>query len=335
MARPRRMRRSPHRRLIAALSLVSILLILPASVVFLFTPPITGDLTLADRELHLATWLGVSWSMQSSDRALVRQLADELIALRVSDVYVYVSYLKADGRFNQTFEFAPDFLAELKRNAPDLRALAWIGVPVSVEGAEPANRLQSTEVRQKIAEFCRIVVADLGFDGVHLNAELVADGDSSFLETLAAIREALPKGALFSATAHALRPDRPLTVMPYPAVEHHWSAPYLRRAAALVDQIVLMAYDSGLVFPRDYVNWVRYQVSASQAALSDVSAELIVGASVSEEWTISHQTQAESLALFLSGAVKGLADRLDGIALYPYWELDEIEKTLISRALGL
>ena len=163
---------------------------------------------------------------------------------------------------------------------------------------------------------------------------MVADGDEAFLQTIDAIREALPAGALLSATAHPLRLDKPVTLMPYPAVAHHWSAAYLRRVAELTDQIVLMAYDSGLVFPRDYLNWTRFQVERSQAALVDASTELIIGASVSEEFTLSHQTQAETLPLFLVAAQAGMRERLDGIALYPFWELDANEQTLVARALG-
>lgn len=322
----------PSRRRLAALSLFCVLPLLLALMFFLFAPPLPESLTLARTDLRLATWLSVSWSMAAHDASQVEALADELTALGVDDVYVFISYLKADGSFNRTFDFASEFVAALKGYAPELRALAWIGVPVSLPNAMPASRLHSAQIRRTIADFARFAVADLGFDGVHINAELIADGDQAFLELLAAIREALPAGAFLSATAHPLRLDEMVTIMPYPAVAHHWSAPYFRRVAQHVDQIVLMAYDSGLVFPRDYLNWARFQAARSQQALGGISAELIIGASVSEEWTISHQTQAESLSLFIAGLEAGLTGRLDGIALYPYWELDKREAQLIARA---
>jgi len=324
----------PSRRRLAALSLFSVILLLLAAVLFLFAPPLPDSLTLARTDLRLAAWLSVSWSMEAPDPEQVEALASELKALGVDDVYVFISYLKADGSFNRTFDFAPAFVASLKRHAPELRAFAWIGLPVSLPGAMPASRLRSPEIRRTIADFTRFAVAGLGFDGVHINAELIADGDSAYLEILAAIDDSLPPGAYLSATAHPLRLDEMVTVMPYPAVAHHWSEPYLRRVAQHVDQIVLMAYDSGLIFPRDYLQWTRYQVARSQEALGGVSAELIIGASVSEEWTISHQTQAETLSLFLAGLNMGLAERLDGIALYPFWELDERETQLIASSFG-
>ena len=95
-----------------------------------------------------------------------------------------------------------------------------------------------------------------------------------------------------------------------------------------------MAYDSGLPFPRDYVNWLTYQAEKSAAALEDTPGELIIGLPTSEEWTPSHQTQAESLRVALAGLHAGISDRIDGIAIYPYWETDDQEWRLIADSLG-
>ena len=323
-----------HRRRFPLLSLICIALVALSLVGFLFFPPVPADLSMQGADLRLATWLSVTWSMAPQDREQIRALAERLQALQVDDVYIYVSYLKPDDTFNPSFDVARQFVADLKQYAPDLRALAWIGVPISTKGDQRPNRLAAAEIRRKIADFSRDAVADLGFDGLHLNAELVADGDIWLLETLAAIRAALPERAFLSATAHPLRLERPVTIMPYSAVAHHWSAAYFQRVAKSVDQIVLMAYDSGLVFPRDYLHWMRYQLERSQAALVDTSTELMVGASLSAEWTLSHQTQAETLRLALAGMKMAMAERLDGIAIYPFWETKEKDSKLIAGSLG-
>ena len=320
------------RRSFAVILLCAALLLL-AFIAFLFTPPMPEDSSLGRADLRLSTWLSVSWSMYPHEAFELIELAERLQALAVDDVYVYVSYLKPEGKFNRTFDFAREFVAALKRYSPDLRAFAWIGVPVSIEGDDRINRLASAEIRRTIADFSRYAIADLGFAGLHLNAELVADGDNWLLETLAAIREALPERAFLSATAHPLRLEKPVTIMPYPALAHHWSRAYFQRVAQSVDQIVLMAYDSGLVFPRDYLNWMRYQVERSQEALQNDPTDLIIGASLSAEWTRSHQTQAETLRLALAGMKLAMAERLDGIAIYPFWETTEDDAKLIARSL--
>lgn len=335
------MRRGLWRSIVGALKgrrlcALGLLCILPLLAIahYLFNPPFPAGLTLARGDLRLSTWLSVTWSQSPTEPERVRQLAGELEALRVDDVYVYVSYLKLDDTFNPTYDHAPEFVAALRREAPGARLLAWIGVPVAGAVGAPPNRLASTGIRRRIAEFSRFATDGLGFDGVHLNAELVADGDAGFLDTLSAVREALPEGAFLSATAHPLRLAEAVTVMPYPAVAHHWSLPYLRRVAERVDQIVVMAYDSGLLFPRDYLNWMRYQVARGQEALRGVAAELAVGFSVSEEWTLSHQTQAETLSAALGGIAAGLSERLDGIAIYPFWEADAGERQRVLSSLG-
>lgn len=331
---PRNFRNMLRLRRLYTVCLICAVLLILALIVFLFTPPIPEDLSLGRADLRLATWLSVSWSMSPHEASDILKLTERLQVLAVDDVYVYVSYLKPEGTFNPTYDFAREFVAALKRRAPELRALAWIGVAVSVEGVEPANRLASAEIRRTIADFSRYAVDELGFDGVHLNAELVADRDTGLLETLSAIRDAMPARAFLSATAHPLRLQEPVTFMPYPVVAHHWSPAYFERVAKNVDQIVLMAYDSGLVFPRDYLNWMRYQVERSQATLQNDPTELIVGASLSAEWTLSHQTQSETLELALAGMKTAMAERLDGVAIYPFWETNDNETGLIARSLG-
>lgn len=303
---------------------------------YLFTPPVT-DAKLPRTDLRLAVWLGVTWSMDDHEPGEIRDLANELLARNVDDAYIYVSYLRSDDSFNLTYGQAKSFVSQIKRQAPGLRLLAWIGVPVSIQRADGTispNRLGSARIREQIALFARFVVEELGFDGLHLNAEMIAEGDPAYLQSLVRIRKSLPPGTFLSVTAHPLRLVKPVTALPYPVLVHHWSQDYLKQVAQRSDQIVLMAYDSGLVFPRDYLNWVAYQTAASQEALQDVEVELFVSLPTSEEWTPSHQTQAETIRIALDGLRAGMSDRLDGIGIYPFWETDVREWQLIDPSLG-
>lgn len=180
-------------------------------------------------------------------------------------------------------------------------------------------------MRRLIAEFGARLVTEFGYDGVHLNAEMIPDGDGAYIATLQALCEALPPGTALSVAAHTLRPTERITVAPYPT--GHWSDAYLRTVAEHSDQVVIMAYDSGLFLPSDYRAWMAYQVRASAAALAEVDASLLIGLPASEEWTPSHQTAVEYLENALYGVLVGLAqsdrpDVIDGFAVYPYWEMD-------------
>ncbi len=272
-----------------------------------------------------AVWMGVNWSMAATDDATMAALADDLTRRGIDYAFVYVSYLRADGTFNPTYAYAAEFVSRLRLSAPDITLLAWIGVPLQLAGDESPNRLTDATVRQTIATFAARTVTDLGFDGVHLNAERIPDNDPAFIQTLRAIRAALPDGAFLSTTAHALRLTEPVTAMPYPTVDHHWSSDYLRTVAREVDQAVLMAYDSGLFLPTDYRSWLRYQVQTSMTALEGVAVHFLVGLPTSEEWTWTHHVSAETLENAVYAVRQALAagsdpSVVDGIAVYPYWE---------------
>ena len=316
--------------------ILAIILLLMSVIAYLFFPS-SIPVNLIDEELQTAVWMGVTWSMDEHDSDEIMQLAQTLKSQQVDDVYVYVSYLKAGDFFNPTYDHAGEFGTTLKQNVSDMRVLAWIGVPISItqpDGIFISNRLESEAIREQIAEFSRFVVMELGFDGVHLNAELIPNDDPAFIETLKLIRETLPKDAFFSTTAHAIRLDRQVTAMPYPAIGHHWTSDYFQEVAEQVDQIALMAYDSGLVAPRDYLGWMTYQVEVSQQALGNSSTELMIGVPTSEEWTPSHQTQAEQLRIALDGIQAGYKGRVDGIAIYPYWDTSADEWQVIISSIN-
>jgi hypothetical protein len=280
------------------------------------------------QQIKVAVWMSIEWSMDSHTDAEIQALADELQANSVDYALVYVSYLKAGNVFNPTYDHAAEFTHRMKTFAPDITLLAWVGVPIGInqpDGTFEANRLQREIIRQQIADFALLTVDELGFDGFHLNAEILTNGDAAFLVTLQTIRETLPDEAMLSTTFHALRVPQSVTLVPYPTVAHHVTPEYLQQIALYADQITLMAYDSGLPFPRDYRAWIQYQTEASAAALADSDVELLIGLPVSEEWTPSHQTQAETLASALSGFRAGYNEKIAGIVIYPHWELSTDE----------
>jgi hypothetical protein len=293
-----------------------------------------------DTALERAAWMGVEWSMDVHSDAEIAALAAELQAHGIDYAFVYVSYLKPGDFFNPTFNQADEFTARIHELAPDVMLLAWVGVPIQVtqpDGSYVTNRLESADIRSLIAEFGARTVTELGFDGVHVNAELIPNEDEAFITTLEALRDDLPPDAMLSTAVHALRLTENVTSVPYPTMTHHASSPYLRRVAENVDQVALMAYDSGLPFPADYREWMAYQVRASAEAVSGIDVNFLIGVPTSEELTPSHNTTAQSLANALDGLRAGLDTSdspqvVDGLAVYPYWETsaEEWEQLAVS-----
>ena len=187
---------------------ISVVTVITGLLIYLFSPSIETSPAFNRPDLRIAVWMGVTWSMDAHDPEDIRQLATRLQSQQVDDVYVYVSYLKAGDFFNPTYDHAQAFVTTLKQFVPDIRVLAWIGVPISItqpDGTYIANRLESDTIREQISEFSHMLITDFGFDGIHLNAELIPNEDMAFLATLETIREMLPEEAYFSTTAHALR----------------------------------------------------------------------------------------------------------------------------------
>jgi hypothetical protein len=79
-----------------------------------------------------------------------------------------------------------------------------------------------------IVQFAQEMVEENGFDGVHLDAEMVNDQDPLFIELLQAIRFRLPRGAFLSTIANPLRLTVAVTAIPYPDLPSRSSGDYLR-----------------------------------------------------------------------------------------------------------
>jgi len=285
-----------------------------------------------------AIWLGIEWASEVQTDTAIQTLVNALQDHAVTDVYAYISYLKAGDQFNPTYEHAAEFTQRFRAAAPEIRLWGWIGVPIEItrtDGTRTPNRLEDASIRESIIGFAAQVVGEMGFDGVHLNAEPISNGDAAYIETLHALREQLPAGAMLSVAPHALRLTEPVTSIPYPNLSNRWDAAYLLRVAQEVDQVAIMLYDTGLFTPADYRAWIAYQIRTIATTAATTETEVFVGLPVSEEWTASHHPQAENLANAVQGLRVGLAQSnspsaIDGIALYPYWEIDADEWRLID-----
>ena len=299
--------------------------------VYAYTVPSITETTQCQNGLEIAAWLGVQWVSEQSSPTEIEELAEQLQTQGVDYAYIYTSYLRFDGQFNANYEYARTFVDQLRQYVPEITLLAWIGVPIQSPNTD--NRLQSPEVRQQIVDFGVQTIDVMGFDGVHLNAELVANDDRAFLDLLYELAFGIGERAMVSTTAHALAVTDAVTIVPIPRQAHHWEPSYLQTVARLVDQVVMMVYDSGLVFPRDYYHWTQYQIETSLAVLNESDSEFLVGLPTSEEWTASHQLMAEKIEIALHAFDMADPNTIDGVAIYPYWETDSHEWQQIQHSV--
>jgi hypothetical protein len=265
-----------------------------------------------------AVWLGIEWVNEPKPEVEIEALANELADLEITYVFAYVSYLKGRS-FNDTFAYADDFLRVMRRTQPDLKILAWYGVPMGGE-----VDLSRPEVRQTIADFSQRLS---NFDGLHVNAEILSDSDPYVLQMLEDVRAVMPPGQMLSFTARHINPILPENGAGFGMI----SAAYQRELAQRIDQLAMMTYDSALTSPYLYEKWTQHQTVWLSRALAQSGIEVLMGVPTSEEWTATHNPFAENMTSGLQGVIAGLNDAdaipgvITGVAIYPAWETDAAE----------
>lgn len=271
-----------------------------------------------------AVWLGVEWVNQPHSRVEIAGLADNLAAHEIGFGYVFVTYLRRDGTFNPTYSQAEAFIDTLKAMQPDIKLLAWVGVPLQAAEWGYVD-LRQGDVRQSIAGLGAELVA-LGFDGIHLDVEPIQAHDAGVLQLLEEIRAAIGTKPLLSIATPRIWPIFPeistLLTKQIPA----WDVEYYRDIARRVDQVAVMVYDSAMPTAWLYRHWVKFQVIEITQALHDLDVEVLMGVPASQEATQTHRPRAENMRSGLEGIIEGLNDKgafpevVVGVAIYPYWE---------------
>lgn len=275
-----------------------------------------------------AAWIAVDWVAQPPDQPAIQSLTRSASERDIRYLYVYTSYLTADGTFNPTYDHAGAFVEQVRQADPDILLLAWIGIPLANDrsiGVQGWVDLADQQTRQQIVDFASMMVDDLGFDGIHLNTETVYNHDPDYLLLLQGLDQALGPDAILSIAGSHWMPD---ALNRLPLIHNfRWTGDYYRQAASHVDQIATMTYDSYALHPALYRLWMREEVRGLQRSLTDYEGDLLIGISVSTEQTRSHRPRAESLSNGLSGlcAAPGL-ESISGAAIYADWDFSEQDR---------
>ena len=283
----------------------------------------------APSDCHLSAngaWLSVDWTSQPVDAGHIEQLAEDASRRRLRYLYPFVSYLKADGTFSDSYDEASKFTAAFRQFNRETRLLAWVGIPLVKEGRlgiEGTVDLSDAAVREKIVAFAVRMVDEAGFDGVHLDVETVYSGNEDYLLLLEEVKAAIGDRMLSVAGSYVL----PAAVNEMPVLQgFKWDEAYYQAVAERVDQIVVMGYDSGMPTPALYRLWMREQVLNLERSLEAAEVEVLIGLSVSEERTLTHHPHAENMRNGLAGVCAGHRHRdgtdarVKGIAIYASWE---------------
>lgn len=263
-------------------------------------------------------WVKDDWYLgqaKESYAALARRVSDG----GFQDVYLHVRYIEKNGQLHYRYWAQGQIVAQnLRWRVPGARAIAWIyaGNERGLTGIDLGNAtVRATMVKQAVD-----LVTWGGFDGVQWDYEMCPSGDANFLKLLQQTRAALPQGKVLSVAA-------PMW-LPRPLEDLGWSEAYFSQVAARCDQVAVMAYDSGVRWPRGYVWLLKQQCvrvpRACQAG--NPKCEVLMGLPTYEDGGFSHSAWCENLELGLKGVREaGPQAGLAGVALFADYTTDAKE----------
>jgi hypothetical protein len=275
-----------------------------------------------------AEWLGHAWVDGRKTAADVDALVARLRGGGVRDLFVHAGPFRDDGTLDEALRPKASWFAEAIHKAlPRVRVQAWLGAhPVPGE-----MNLSSAQTRANVLISVGQILDD-GFDGVHYDFEPVEDGNP---ELLAMLRQTRPvtgqRQAILSVSAIHTEPWAGLAtcVRLLPGSLALWSTDYLKRVAAEVDQVAIMAYDTALPNQAVYAGYIRRITELALAAVPD-GVHLLIGIPGYHDRKLTRQDGAETVAAALHGVKLALGSQAPqrefGVAFYVDFDATERDR---------
>ena len=250
-----------------------------------------------------AVWLEHRWLTRDHTDPEIEELVERLQRRGVRYVFPHIIPFDNAGNLPEhSRQQMRRFLAVAREAAPDMRILPWVGglrlgYPRATAGSIDLGNLGQ---RQRLVAECRGLI-DEGFHGVHINVEPIDDGNLEFLALLRALRTAVGEDHLLSIAA-----TRPGPIAPPMAPNFFWTRDYYRRLAGVVDQLVVMTYDTAIPTPELYRRYLAYAAAATTRRLESSRARMLIGIPTYDARGIMHRAGVETPENALLGVVAGL-----------------------------
>ena len=299
--------------------------------------PVTGP-------LNNAIWLDRTWTFGDLESDRLREFADLLIEHEIGTAYAYVSSLGIDNRwsggsqgkgsFMDSRAVVADFVKEFKSQNESFRVFAWVEIWTHLDNVD-GYRLDDTNLHSNIADFSRLLITQLGFDGVLLDVKPLFSDNDDLIRLIRRVRSAVglevPIAVAVTAdlTPHDLRLQNIESIAPGTM----WSASFKKRVMVSADEVILLMYQSYRQEPLDYVNWVAYHVETYVSEL-ETATNVLVSIPNYAGASSAHNPAIETLEKALDGVSEGLR-RLDedkrslltGIAIFSDEQLSQSDWT--------
>lgn len=311
--------------------------ILPYYVAFTSGLPVSSDQLLFPRNATVlekvdrtgnAVWLEHRWLQDGVQDQEIVDLANALKQNGIRYVFPHLAPATASGglpEFSATA--ARRFVKILRREAPEVRILPWVG------GVQKGYRqshvgtvdLDSEQYLNRFTDSCTNLAQAFHLDGIHLNVEPVVSGDPRFVSWLHAMKQKLGDGILSVA---AVKPVffEGLNLSPL----HAWDISYLEAVGRECDQLAIMNYDTGIPSPLVYGLYTRTKtISLLERFEEDgLTCKVLLGIPTYDD-TRMHQSAAENIPAAVNGLLSALSaghtKNFEGAAIYAFWTTDAAE----------
>ena len=316
-----------------------------AAGVVMVTAFVIGALLNRDVEplpLNNAIWLDRTWVYGDIDDARISDFANRMVDNRIGKAYAYVSSLGVDNRwsggpqgtsgFMNSRGTVAQFVETFKRNSDQLELLAWIEIWTHLDNVD-GYRLDDANLHQNIADFSRLLVEQMGFDGVLLDVKPMFSGNDDFIRLIRRVRAAIgnERSIAVAVTADLTPHDLRLQDIPSIAPGTMWSPNFKQRVMVSADEVVLLMYQSYRQAPLDYINWVAYHVE-TYVDLLETSTNILVSIPNYGGASSAHNPEIETMETALDGVNEGLRRLNDeeralltGIAIYSDEQLSQAD----------
>jgi hypothetical protein len=219
------------------------------------------------------------------------------------------------------------FTGAMARLAPELAVIPWTG------GTWPHDVLYVD--RERIEGFVahtHSLTHELGAQGVQLNVEPQPSYTEGYLALLAEVKEAIGPDRVLSIAAY------PPPTLHQPAEEVHWSLPFLKDVCLASDELVVMAYDTGLehrwLYRQLMERWTR-ELAGTLPPPEQGGCTWLVGLPAYEDDEPWHDPGVETIDEALRGVTDaledGVPDNFRGVAIYASWTTDAAEWASYDR----
>lgn len=274
---------------------------------------------------HNAVWIGHEWVGEAKTDAEIAALVNNLNNYQFDTVFVHAGPLENDGTIKpETYKYAMNFVEKVKKSDPDIEYQAWLGqIRVKID-------LSDEGVRHNVVKQSIIMSQLVGFDGIHFDIEPVGDDDLNFINLLKETRETLPQGKTISVALAEFIPNSLVwMIKDFYKLENYNTQINYSNVAKYSNQIVAMAYDTGM-----RRGWLyRWLVREQTVWLSNLlkNKEFFIAIPAYDKASEDFDPKVENVENGIKGIVSGLnnirseEENFAGVAIYPYWEIDENE----------